>query len=267
MRETWARLTPALTVDPPAATHAVATLPGSPVVLRVTPLAGGLANTCLRLDFADGRAPAVLRIYQRDPDAARREAALHRLAASLGLPVPQVLLEIPAAIGLGGPALLLQHVAGTRGDLALSAMDDAGAAAIGRQLGGLLARLHAVQPGPVGLLGPDLRVATPLSDADAGLAGFVDRCITHGRGAARLGPALTSGLRAMIAAEAGRLGLEVHAGHGIDFETVKPIAAIPQVVELNIGHFLIGEAIFIGLPAAITQMRALMDHVRGEKAA
>lgn len=69
------------------------------------------------------------------------------------------------------------------------------------------------------------------------------------------------------AAEAGRLGLEVHAGHGIDFETVKAIAAIPQVVELNIGHFLIGEAIFIGLPAAITQMRALMDQVRGEKAA
>jgi pyridoxine 5-phosphate synthase len=72
---------------------------------------------------------------------------------------------------------------------------------------------------------------------------------------------------AAAAAEAGRLGLEVHAGHGIDFETVKPIAAIPQVVELNIGHFLIGEAIFIGLPAAITQMRALMDQVRGEKAA
>jgi pyridoxine 5-phosphate synthase len=72
---------------------------------------------------------------------------------------------------------------------------------------------------------------------------------------------------AAAAAEAGRLGLEVHAGHGIDFETVKPIAAIPQVVELNIGHFLIGEAIFIGLPAAIAQMRALMDQVRGEKAA
>jgi hypothetical protein len=67
----------------------------------------------------------------------------------------------------GSPALLLQHVAGTRGDLTLSAMDDAGAAAIDRQLGGLLARLHAVHPGPVGLLGPDLRVATPLSDADA----------------------------------------------------------------------------------------------------
>lgn len=69
------------------------------------------------------------------------------------------------------------------------------------------------------------------------------------------------------AAEASRLGLEVHAGHGIDYETVKPIAAIPQVAELNIGHFLIGEAIFIGLPAAIQRMRVLMDQARAELAA
>jgi pyridoxine 5-phosphate synthase len=69
------------------------------------------------------------------------------------------------------------------------------------------------------------------------------------------------------AVEATRLGLEVHAGHGIDYETVKPIAAIPQVAELNIGHFLIGEAIFIGLPAAIQRMRALMDQARTELAA
>jgi pyridoxine 5-phosphate synthase len=74
-------------------------------------------------------------------------------------------------------------------------------------------------------------------------------------------PALLESLRA-TAAEAGRIGLEVHAGHGIDYETVKPIAAIPQVTELNIGHFLIGEAIFVGLTAAIQRMRALMDEAR-----
>lgn len=69
------------------------------------------------------------------------------------------------------------------------------------------------------------------------------------------------------AAEAGRLGLEVHAGHGIDFETVKPIAAIPELAELNIGHFLIGEAIFTGLAPAIQRMRALMDEARAGRAA
>jgi pyridoxine 5-phosphate synthase len=58
------------------------------------------------------------------------------------------------------------------------------------------------------------------------------------------------------------LGLEVHAGHGIDYETVAPVAAIPQVAELNIGHFLIGEAIFTGLDPAIRRMRMLMDAAR-----
>ncbi|WP_425999257.1 pyridoxine 5'-phosphate synthase [Caulobacter sp. DWR1-3-2b1] len=69
------------------------------------------------------------------------------------------------------------------------------------------------------------------------------------------------------AALASSLGLEVHAGHGIDYATVKPIAAIPQIAELNIGHFLIGEAIFVGLPQAIQRMRVLMDAARHEAAA
>ncbi len=64
------------------------------------------------------------------------------------------------------------------------------------------------------------------------------------------------------ALEASRRGLEVHAGHGIDFDSVGPIAQIPQLTELNIGHFLIGEAIFTGLPAAIARMRSLMDAAR-----
>jgi pyridoxine 5-phosphate synthase len=61
------------------------------------------------------------------------------------------------------------------------------------------------------------------------------------------------------AAHAHEIGLECHAGHGLTFETVGPVAAIPTIVELNIGHFLIGEAIFIGLENSIKRMRALMD--------
>jgi pyridoxine 5-phosphate synthase len=64
------------------------------------------------------------------------------------------------------------------------------------------------------------------------------------------------------AAQAADLGLEVHAGHGIDYETVTAVAAIPEIAELNIGHFLIGEAIFTGLDAAIRRMRVLMDAAR-----
>jgi len=62
------------------------------------------------------------------------------------------------------------------------------------------------------------------------------------------------------------LGLEVHAGHGIAFDTVGDIAAIPELVELNIGHFLVGEAIFIGLEATIVEMRRLMDAARAKAA-
>ncbi|NDA46578.1 MAG: pyridoxine 5'-phosphate synthase [Alphaproteobacteria bacterium] len=66
------------------------------------------------------------------------------------------------------------------------------------------------------------------------------------------------------AEHAARLGLECHAGHGLDFVTARQIARLPQIVELNIGHFLIGEAIFVGLHAAIQRMRAAMDEGRAE---
>ncbi|MEL7199195.1 MAG: pyridoxine 5'-phosphate synthase [Pseudomonadota bacterium] len=65
-----------------------------------------------------------------------------------------------------------------------------------------------------------------------------------------------------MAALAAKNGIEPHAGHGLTFENVQPIAAIPQIAELNIGHYLIGEAVFIGLEAAIRKMRELMDDAR-----
>jgi pyridoxine 5-phosphate synthase len=84
--------------------------------------------------------------------------------------------------------------------------------------------------------------------------------------------ALAAGEGAAAAAEFGRivrgatlaknLGLEIHAGHGLDFITAEKIAALPEIVELNIGHFLIGEAIFDGLPAVVQTMRAAMDRGR-----
>ena len=65
-----------------------------------------------------------------------------------------------------------------------------------------------------------------------------------------------------MSAYAHALGLEVHAGHGLTYDTVKPVAAFPEVMELNIGHFLIGEAIFRGLQPAMSEMRRLMDEAR-----
>jgi len=65
------------------------------------------------------------------------------------------------------------------------------------------------------------------------------------------------------AAHAAAIGLECHAGHGLDYETVGAVAAIPTIRELNIGHFLIGEAVFVGLAEAIPGMRRRMDAARG----
>lgn len=65
-----------------------------------------------------------------------------------------------------------------------------------------------------------------------------------------------------MAALAAKNGIEPHAGHGLTYDNVQPIAAIPQLAELNIGHFLIGEAVFVGLEAAVLKMRELMDAAR-----
>ena len=67
---------------------------------------------------------------------------------------------------------------------------------------------------------------------------------------------------AKAAAHGAACGIEVHAGHGLTYDSVGPIAALPQIAELNIGHFLVGEAIFVGFPSAIRRMRALMDAAR-----
>ena len=66
----------------------------------------------------------------------------------------------------------------------------------------------------------------------------------------------------VAAAQTPALGLECHAGHGLDYDTARTIAALPQIVELNIGHFLVGEAIFVGLAESVRAMRAAMDEGR-----
>lgn len=85
-----------------------------------------------------------------------------------------------------------------------------------------------------------------------------------GRYAELDGEARTAELRRLsdAAALAAKNGIEVHAGHGLTYDNVAPIAAIPQVRELNIGHFLIADAVFVGLPEVVRKMRAAMDLAR-----
>jgi pyridoxine 5-phosphate synthase len=78
------------------------------------------------------------------------------------------------------------------------------------------------------------------------------------------GAALRRELKRLVdgAGRAARAGLEVHAGHGFDYDNVVAVASIPEIVELNIGHYLVGEALFVGLFDSVSRMRALMDGAR-----
>ena len=86
-------------------------------------------------------------------------------------------------------------------------------------------------------------------------------CDAHSEGDLETRDRELDALREMSAYAHG-LGLEVHAGHGLTYDTVQPVAAFPEVMELNIGHFLIGESVFLGMEPAIREMRRLMDEAR-----
>jgi pyridoxine 5-phosphate synthase len=141
--------------------------------------------------------------------------------------------------------------------------------------------------GGLEVAGDDNRLAsfiTPLRDAGIRVSLFIAADPTQIKAAARIGApvvelhtgaycdfhsegdfdARDAELDRLIAGarQATDLGLEVHMGHGLTYETVGPIAAMPEVAELNIGHFLIGEAVFVGLPHAIATMRDMMDAAR-----
>ena len=141
--------------------------------------------------------------------------------------------------------------------------------------------------GGLDVAGDDNRLAdyiAPLREAGARVSMFISHDPRQIEASARIGAAvveLHTGLYSELhadghldaaqtelvalregAAFAHSLGLEVHAGHGLTYDNVAPIAAIPQVIELNIGHFLMGEAVFRGLGPAVEEMRRLMDGAR-----
>ena len=149
-------------------------------------------------------------------------------------------------------------------------------------------RAERTTEGGLDVAGDENRLAhyiAPLRDAGIRVSMFIGHARAQIESSARIGAAVVelhagrycdlheegryaerdAELAALVegAAYAHSRGLEVHVGHGITYETVAPIAAIPQVMELNIGHFLIGEALFRGLGPAIEEMRRLMDEARG----
>jgi pyridoxine 5-phosphate synthase len=109
-------------------------------------------------------------------------------------------------------------------------------------------------------IAPDMRQLDAAIRLGAPVVEFHTGEYAHAEGEAR---AVELKRLADMAALAARNGIEPHAGHGLTYENVQPIAAIPQIAELNIGHYLIGEAVFVGLEQAVQRMRDLMDAARG----
>ncbi len=124
------------------------------------------------------------------------------------------------------------------------------------QIGQAVARLSGAGIRVALFIDPDEAQLRAAADVGAPAVELHTGTYVEAEGAARAAELARLQAAARLAVE---LGLECHAGHGLDYETVGPVAAIPQIVELNIGHFLIGEAVFVGLEAAIVEMRRQMD--------
>lgn len=143
-------------------------------------------------------------------------------------------------------------------------LDVAGEAA---RLAPVIARLKAAGARVSLFIGPDPRQVAAAAELGADVielhTGRYAELYTEGGAGAAAGE--LAALQKAAAQGAG-LGLEIHAGHGLTYENVGPIAAIPELRELNIGHFLMGEAIFVGLEAAIEEMRRRMDLARKTRA-
>lgn len=194
MREDWTRPVPALA---PSATEVEAALHqalGPVRVEAVVPLSGGLANTMLRCDLA-GRAPVVLRLYQHDPAVAAKEVAVIRRAAAAGVPVPEAIWQGDTALGT---AAVLEYVEGR--PLAHAPPD----LALARDVGRVLAAMHAIRFPHAGFFGPDLIVGEPLDMGGQGLKSFAEWCLDTGA-RERLGPDLTAALQDFVARQMPRL--------------------------------------------------------------
>ena len=188
-----------------------------------------------------------------------RDADIERLARGLGCPLNLEMAAAPEIVELA--VRLRPHACcivperrqelTTEGGLDVAASEEALAPAVQR-LGAAGIRVSMfVDPEPV-QLDASRRIGAPVVELHTG---------SYAEAATERRSVELQRLRE-AAAHAARIGLECHAGHGLDFDNVEDVSAIPTLVELNIGHFLIGEAVFTGLEAAIRRMREAMDRGR-----
>jgi aminoglycoside phosphotransferase (APT) family kinase protein len=201
VRDKWKRGTAEIKLDPDAVTRLVtAGLPAA----RVTGhrrLLGGKSNTNLAVDLAGPPARVVLRLYQRDPAQARKEAALAPVLRERRVSAPRMLHFADTNPVTGHPCALFEWVEGDRLEAVMRDLGPAGLVALAPALGAALAAIHAIPFPHTGFLADDLRVPEAVEMGRTGLLAYLRRCLHDGPGGKRLGDKLTRDLIAFVERE------------------------------------------------------------------
>ena len=221
---------------------------------------GGLHPDPLRAaEMAAAAGADGITIHLREDRRHITDAALDRLSIGVALPIN---LEMAATDEMLGIALRHRpHAACIVPERRAERTTDGGLDAAGQHnsLQPIVARLRDAGMRVSLFIAPDERQLEAAARLGAPVVELHTGPYAHAEGEAavaelaRLEQAVAIGVA---------MGLEIHAGHGLTYDNVTPVAALPQLAELNIGHFLVGEAVFVGLSSAIGRMRALMDDAR-----
>jgi aminoglycoside phosphotransferase (APT) family kinase protein len=239
VRDAWGLVAPVVDMDLDALSVLVQPVfPGQKVV-AATATSGGLANANLKLTLSAHTSPIRLRVYVRDAGSAQTEVnVMARVAGTV--PVASILHFAKDNPFTGQPYALLTWVAGERLETVIQSVTEPDLNGLGRVVGVALAGIHGI-PFPVtGFLGADLTVATPVGIGRDGLLAYLQACLVDGRGAARLGLALTQDVMRFAA----------DAGAGLDAG-----ARPPCLVHADFG----GSNILVGQVDAIWTVAAILD--------
>ncbi|HEY2111872.1 MAG TPA: phosphotransferase, partial [Dongiaceae bacterium] len=206
MREGWQRGEAALALDETQIERLIRTAFPAARLRSFTPALGGMANTNIKVLLAGAPHAVLLRLYQRDPAQAPKEAALNALLRQHGVPTARFLHAAAANEVTGGPYAILEWIEGPRLETALPGMSEAELELLAQDIGGVLARIHAIGFDQPGFLDAELRIAEAVDLGADWLRAFLRRSFVEGRiGGARLGGALTAALLSFADREGERL--------------------------------------------------------------
>jgi aminoglycoside phosphotransferase (APT) family kinase protein len=195
MRERWPRFRPEISLTHEAVAHLVRlALPGIDVV-DYRSVGGGLANTNLKVDLAQAPWAVLLRLYQRDPRQAAKEARLESILRAHGVPTARFYGMIEADVTTGLTCAIMEWVSGKRLDMCGPGDEEA---ALGAAVGRVLAMVHHIDVGPAGFLSPDRRPFEAVTLGRDSLLAYLHRCLIDGPGQARLGATQSRALMAYV---------------------------------------------------------------------